>query len=51
MCVLTIPGSTYLPVASMTASATCWPADGPTRAISPSSTSTSTGPNGGFALP
>jgi hypothetical protein len=51
MWVLTRPGMTYLPVASITASAVSPWRGGPTRAIRPSSTRMSTGPNGAFFAP
>jgi hypothetical protein len=53
MCVLTMPGITYLPVASITASAgraTDSPGE-PMDAILPSSMTMSAGPYGGLRLP
>ena len=53
MCVLTMPGITYFPVASMTASACGQPSRelSPMRAIKPSSSRMSVGPCGGVAGP
>jgi hypothetical protein len=54
MCVLTMPGMTYFPVPSMTASdgpVDSWALVAPINEIRPFSMTMSTGPAGGRALP
>jgi hypothetical protein len=52
MCVLTMPGMTYLPVPSITASASnARPPPSRMSAMTPSCSTMSIGPYGGFALP
>ena len=52
MCVLTMPGMTYLPVASITMSGSPQPASAlPIREMTPSSARMSNGPAAGVPLP